>query len=172
MGGNDKQRGKTLGRVLGSALLPLAMTALAAGCPGVLEDPDRFLDAGTSFACPDIPGELFPKSCGGMICHEGDKAAGGLDLVAPNVEARLIDKKARDCPGILLDPIVPEASLIYTKLLPLPACGSPMPLGRPAFTLEERDCVRDWIAEQTPTGPEDDGGNMEDAGDAGDAAPE
>jgi len=144
-----------------AALLLLAAAGLVAGCPGVLEDPDRFLEAGTPFVCPDIPAELFPKSCGGMICHEGAAPAAGLDLVAPGLEDRVVDKKGRDCPGILADPILPEASLLYKKLLPLPDCGSPMPLGRPAFTPEERDCVREWIASQSPTPPDTDAGDAE-----------
>jgi hypothetical protein len=134
-------------RALTAALLPLVITLMAAGCPGRLEDPDRFLDGG-GFTCPDIENDLFPKSCGGSICHEGAEAAAGLDLVAPGVVSRLVDKMGRDCPGILVDPVVPESSLLYEKLLPLPDCGSPMPLGRPALTPDELACVRDWIAAQ------------------------
>jgi hypothetical protein len=166
---HDQERRLNRRRALATALAGLVMTALAAGCPGVLEDPDRFLDGGADGICPDIPGELFPKSCGGSICHQGAEPAAGLDLVAPDVAARVVDQKGRDCPGILADPIVPEASLIYTKLLPLPDCGSPMPLGRPLLTDAELQCVRNWIAEQTPTGPVLDAG---DEGDEGDAAPE
>lgn len=132
---------------------PLLLVALVSGCPGKLADPDRFLDGG-EFACPDIPTELFPQSCGGnKICHEGAEAAAGLDLVSPGVVERVVDKKARDCPGILADPVLPEASLLFTKLSPATACGSPMPLGKPAFSEAEKDCLRDWIEAQTPTAP-------------------
>ena len=135
-------------------LLPLGLASLGAGCPGTLEDPDRFLNGG-NYVCPDIPNELFVKSCGGAkICHEGAEPAAGLDLISDGVIGRLVDKKGRDCPGILVDPVLPEASLIYTKLSPATSCGSPMPLGRPAFTDEEKLCIRNWIAEQTPTSPE------------------
>lgn len=142
---------RALRRAVASALLPLVMTLLAAGCPGRLEDPDRFLDGG-GFTCPDIVTELFPKSCGGSICHEGAEPAAGLDLIAPNVVERLVDKMGRDCPGILVDPVVPESSLLYEKLQPLPSCGSPMPIGKPTLTPEELACVRDWISAQVPTG--------------------
>jgi len=146
-------------------LVALASAWLFAGCPGTLEDPDRFLDGQIPFTCPDLPGELFPKSCGGKICHEGSMAAAKLDLVSPGVVTRLVDQKGQACPGLLVDPNLPESSLLYQKLLPLPACGSPMPLGKPALTIDELQCVRDWISTQTPTGPV-----VEDAGAPGDAA--
>ena len=137
---------------LGPSLLflaPLLATAVLAGCPGVLEDPDRFLD-GAPFVCPDVTGELFVQRCGGSICHAGSSPAAGLDLVEPGVAERLVNQMGRDCPGILVDPIDPEGSLLYDKLTPDTACGSPMPLGRPMFTAEELECVRDWIAAQGP----------------------
>lgn len=166
---NDKPLRSSLVRGLAFALLPLGLAALASGCPGELEDPDRFIDGG--FTCPDVPNELFKNSCGGAkICHEGAEPAAGLDLVSPGVEERLIDKKGRDCPGILVDPVLPESSLIYTKLSPSTSCGSPMPLGRPAFTAAELECVRNWIAKQTPTAPAEDAGDSMDAGDITDAA--
>lgn len=122
------------------------------GCPGELENPERFLDGGASGTCPDIH-ELFVQRCAGSICHEGANAAAGLDLIAPDVESRIVDKPARDCPGLLADPVLPEASLIYQKLLPLPDCGSPMPIGKPAFNGLELECVREWIAGLSPTNP-------------------
>ena len=140
---------RLLSRTMLSALVIAGAAFLFLGCPGELENPERFLDGGTA-ACPDITGKLFPQRCGGSICHEGKDAAAGLDLVAPGVESRLVDKPARDCPGLLVDPILPESSLLYKKLLPLPDCGSPMPIGRPTLTFDELECVREWIAAQTP----------------------
>ena len=58
------------------------------GCPGELENPERFIDGGIPQTCPDITRELFPQRCAGSICHEGTNPAGGLDLIAPDVEAR------------------------------------------------------------------------------------
>jgi len=132
--------------IVGGAILFL-------GCPGELENPERFLDGGIPQSCPDIPSEIFAKRCAGSICHEGANAAAGLDLVAPNLESRLVDVKAQACPGLLVDPMLPEASLIYQKLLPLPDCGSPMPIGKPALSSFEVECVREWIATRTPTNP-------------------
>jgi hypothetical protein len=134
-------------------LLTIAGAAiLFLGCPGELENPERFIDPNAPQACPDIVQELFVMRCAGSICHEGAEAAAGLDLIAPNVESRLIDVKGRDCSGLLVDPVLPEASLLYQKLLPLPDCGSPMPLGTPALNGFELECVREWIATRTPTG--------------------
>jgi hypothetical protein len=137
--------------------LPLVMITGAAilflGCPGELENPERFLDGNTPQSCPDITQELFVQRCGGSICHEGAEPAAGLDLIAPNVESRLVDVEGRDCPGLLVDPVLPEASLLYQKLLPLPDCGSPMPIGKPTLTGFELECVREWIATRMPASP-------------------
>jgi len=139
--------------VLPTFAVAVASCFLFLGCPGELENPERFLDGGLPLACPDIPNELFVKSCAGSICHEGANPAAGLDLIAPDVESRLVDKPGRDCPGLLVDPVLPEASLLYQKLLPLPECGSPMPVGKPALNGFELECVREWIATRTPPTP-------------------
>lgn len=134
-------------------ILPLVIITGAAnlflGCPGELENPERFIDENLPQACPDIVQQLFVMRCAGSICHEGAEPAAGLDLISPNVESRLVDVEGRDCPGLLVDPVLPETSLLYQKLLPLPDCGSPMPIGKPALTGFELECVREWIATRT-----------------------
>jgi hypothetical protein len=131
-------------------ILPLVVVAgtanLFLGCPGELENPERFIDENLPQACPDIVQQLFVMRCAGSICHEGAEPAAGLDLISPNVESRLVNVEGRDCPGLLVDPVLPETSLLYQKLLPLPDCGSPMPIGKPALTGFELECVREWIA--------------------------
>ncbi len=138
--------GMTALTIFGAAILLL-------GCPGELENPERFLDGGIPQSCPDIPSELFVQRCAGSICHEGANAAAGLDLISPNVENRLVDVPGRDCNGLLADPVLPETSLLYLKLLPLPDCGSPMPIGKPALNGFELECVREWIATRTSPSP-------------------
>lgn len=131
-------------------LVPLLLAAIplmATGCPGRLENPERFVDGGP-FECPDVVKELFPQRCGGSICHEGAMPAAGLDLVKPGVVDRLVNKQAAYCKGILADPMDPEGSLLYLKMSPGPPCGSPMPLGGEPLTEAELGCVRDWIGEQ------------------------
>jgi hypothetical protein len=135
------------------AVILAGAAILFLGCPGELENPERFLDGGGLETCPDIPKEIFVQRCAGSICHEGANAAAGLDLIAPDVESRLVDKQARDCQGLLVDPAKPEASLMYQKLLPLPACGAPMPIGKPALEGFELECVREWIATRMPANP-------------------
>ncbi len=146
-------RSRFVRTVLPTFALAAASCLLFMGCPGELEDPERFLDGGIPQSCPDIPNGLFVKSCAGSICHEGANAAAGLDLIAPNVESRLVDIPGRDCPGLLVDPVLPETSLLYQKLLPLPGCGSPMPIGKPQLNGFELECVREWIATRTPSTP-------------------
>jgi hypothetical protein len=150
MAGN---RSRFMPMVIPAFTLIAASSIVFLGCPGELDDPERFVDGGFPQSCPDIPKELFVKRCAGSICHEGANAAAGLDLIAPNVESRLVNKPGRDCPGLLVDPVLPEASLLYEKLLPLPACGSPMPVGKPALNGFELECVREWIATRVPKNP-------------------
>lgn len=136
------------------SLLVIAFGAVIfLGCPGELENPERFIDGGIPQVCPDIYKDVFLKRCAGSICHEGANAAAGLDLIAPDVEKRLVDVPGRDCQGLLVDPVLPETSLLYDKLLPLPNCGSPMPIGKPALTGFELECVREWIASRMPPNP-------------------
>ncbi len=139
--------------ILPTLALAAASCLLFLGCPGELEDPERFVDGGFPRFCPDIPKVLFVQRCAGSICHEGANAAAGLDLIAPNVEGRLVDIPGRDCPGLLVDPVLPETSLLYQKLLPLPNCGSPMPIGKPVLDGFELECVREWISTRMPAAP-------------------
>jgi hypothetical protein len=125
------------------------------GCPtgGTLEDPDRFV-GGTSCDAK----ALLQERCAGSICHEGNDALGGVDLVADGVEARLVGVPAsyenvetnpEDCPTnspeLLIDPNNVEASLLLTKLLGTHACGDPMPIPNPpGLTEAEIECLTQW----------------------------
>lgn len=151
-----------------------------AGCPGTLEDPERFQidaseagapavagSAGTagsagsagsagqtgqagSDACGDVPARIFVPTCGGTGCHSVKAPQQGLDLVSPDVASRIVGETAKTCLSILADPANPEGSLMYQKLLPKPACGVQMPLARPPLSAADVACVRAWIAAQTP----------------------
>jgi len=148
--------------VLGTALGVL----LLAGCPGTLDDKQRFLvdggsagrgsddaaapadsDAGLG-ACGDVVTRIFVPSCGGTGCHGATGAQQDLDLVSPGVAARVVGVSGVSCATTLADPANPEASLIYQKLSPTPPCGAPMPLARPSLSDEDAACVLAWIAAQ------------------------
>jgi hypothetical protein len=45
----------------------------------------------------------------------------------------------------LIDKAQPEQSLLYTKLMPQPTCGTRMPTASGALTAPEMACVLDWI---------------------------
>lgn len=163
---------------LALAMLAACAPALLAGCPGTLEDKDSFLrdaagvdgahdamgsntgdatgkDAATlaesgadAGPCGDVPARIFVPSCGGNGCHGAMASQNGLDLVSSGVATRLVGVTAKGCSATLADPKNPELSLIYTKLLPNPPCGSQMPLARPLLSAEDVACVRAWIAAQ------------------------
>ena len=126
--------------------------ALAAGCAGELEDPERFTD------CP--PGfveQMFASRCGGA-CHGGEDPEAGLDLVSADVPARLINGASQTpmCNGRML--IAPEASdpsehLLVDKLSETPSCGSRMPLNGEPLSSEELECVRRWVDLQLEYAP-------------------
>lgn len=147
------------------------------GCPGTLEDKQRFLaaagsagatsggrDGGSSAAgsdagpdpdagpdlgpCGDVVARIFVPSCGGTGCHGATAAQQDLDLVSPGVAQRVVGVPGLGCSTLLADPANPEASLIYQKLSPTPPCGSPMPLARPALGDEDAACILAWIAAQ------------------------
>ena len=76
----------------------------------------------------------------------------GFDVVSPNIGVRLsnADAKTTECLGEkLIDPVTPDKSVVYTKLLPTdpPRCGQVMPPpGVGALTPDEIECVRQWVA--------------------------
>jgi hypothetical protein len=128
--------------------LVAALALLAAGCPGRLRDKERFLtDAGGS-GCGDVVATIFVPKCGATICHGGPSPQQGLDLVSPDVAARVVGVSAKGCAGTLADPDDPAGSLLYTKLAPNPPCGSQMPLAALPLSDAQAACILDWIAAQ------------------------
>jgi hypothetical protein len=94
---------------------------------------------------------FFEERCGGAICHsDGESTAAGLDLTSPGVEQRVSGAAGSGCVGVLADPSNPEASLLYTKVLDAPTCGTRMPLTGDPLTEDELSCVRDWISGLLP----------------------
>ena len=117
------------------------------GCPGTIDDIDRFKTSAGS-AC-DVEGNLFPTKCADALCHNPTDHVAGLDLVSPGVPSRVVGQTASpmdECVGeLIVDPADPENSLIYSKLLEPPPCGTRMPFTKPELSEEEKQCVLDWI---------------------------
>lgn len=126
--------------------LPLLL--VVAACTGKDDSDTDTGDTGVASTCPDIP-ELFEQKC--ELCHSGEDASAGLDLVSAGWENGVIDVEGQLCEGVLADPARPSESLLYTKLFEEPDCGARMPQGGDAFTEHEMRCVRDWIAGLVPT---------------------
>ncbi len=134
--------------------LALASAVFIAGCPGLLGDTQPYVAArldATTPAPPMCPAgvsveDLFARRCATSRCHD-DARAGGLDLRAPGLAARLIGAPSTGCAkSPLADPEDPDGSNLYLKLFSEPPCGDRMPLGAPALSASEAECVRDWIA--------------------------
>lgn len=149
-----------------TSTLSTVAALLVAGCPtgADLEDPDSFF----ADSCDATP--IFESSCGTNLCHETEDGLapfGGVDLLAPGVEERLLNRPAsyenvhdpgacpRGQPELLIDTENPEESLLLTKLTGEHACGEAMPTPNPPNELSEQniDCVRRWIADLVADAP-------------------
>lgn len=143
--------------------LLIVVAALAAGCAGELNDPERFTgeavdassggvadadpgapDADSVPACGDVQPDIIVPRCSGGACHDAAAPAAGLDLGSPDVGARLIGV-ASACNGLLLiDPNDRPASYLLEKLAPSPTCGGQMPPGAP-LSAADLACVIEWV---------------------------
>ena len=131
--------------------LSLVLLSLA-GCPGRLEDPDRFVGNnpgdGSVTSCTigvsNVEGQLLRARCATANCHDRAVHAGGLDMASPGLVDRQLNAQAMGCPGRVL--VVPGAGEGYLlDKLRTPQCGARMPLGSQAFTASEILCVQSWM---------------------------
>ena len=142
----------------GSAVLPLT------GCPGSLDDPERFLQAScggpgqptcTSTNGPmlePIQTDVLIPRCGFSGCHVQPNAQGDLDLASGGLRARVqsMTSSTALCRGQKM--VVtgdPDASLLYNKLSGTPRCGVIMPLTG-GIPQSEKDRIRLWIQTLPP----------------------
>jgi hypothetical protein len=133
------------------------------GCPGSLEDPERFRispcdPSDPSMTCTsttppppptteDIAASIFLPRCALAGCHAPPNVQGDLELGGVDVESRLfaVTSSTAICNGRVLVVVGnADASLLFGKLAPVPPCGSPMPLGS-MLSDAERGSVRAWI---------------------------
>lgn len=141
------------------AVVAVALVATClAGCPGRLEQPERFGPGGARDGGADPTGDgggtgeidvraMLVTSCGGSGCHGSASPALGLDLESDGIEARLVGVSAVGCPTrVLVDASDPSASFLLEKVTDAtPECGGRMPLLRDQLTTEEQDALRAWI---------------------------
>jgi hypothetical protein len=156
--GSDRQ---TVQRWLlgGLGVLGFGGLLLLAGCPGNLEDPQRFEGAATDTgpAVPSCLTTIFNGRCGTSVCHSGSAPGGDLDLLSPGVASRLINVTADhaqvDMDGgttcvsdKYVDTQNPAASWLLLKLNGgQGTCGLAMPETPPSLTTTQLQCVSDWI---------------------------
>ncbi len=139
------------------------------GCPGALEDPERFLpvDAGGPCTVEDVEPIIFGNTCGGAGCHQafdgGSAASNNLDLIAPGIKAR-IKGQTSSCSNI------PMAAYLLEKISKTQTCaGSRMPLGKSALSKNQIGCIEAWVAsvlDGGATAPVDAGSGTRDGGSA------
>lgn len=125
--------------------------ALVAGCAGELDNPARFA------SCP--PGsveQLFQARCqsaDGKGCHGSAMPDAELDLVSPGVGERVRGLTSKSlCEGRALVEESGGTHLLVEKIDGA-TCGSPMPLGQPALSPNEIECVRRWVDELAEAAP-------------------
>jgi hypothetical protein len=109
-------------------LVAVGLLALA-GCPGRLDDPERFMCHAET--------DIFEKTCGTAGCHDAMTKQNGLDLASPGIAMR-ISTQVSTCMNI------PLIQLIPNKLTATPACGATMPVGAP-LTTDQVNCVDEYI---------------------------
>jgi hypothetical protein len=133
----------------------VALVVACVGCPANLEDPGRFSLDGAAPAdgttgCGDIPQTLFIPTCATSLCHSTSTKQQGLDLQSPDLASRLVSVPSTEGAGLLIDPSMPSASVLYTKLTATPPFGVRMPFNLPALDDATVACVLQWVNEQVP----------------------
>ena len=129
----------------------IGASILLAGCPGELQDPDRFViepGDGDYVDCLTYTESMLVKDCALSGCHDSVTTSEGLDLESTNIGGRLLGIEDSNCGGPLITPSAPDESMLYLKMTDDPPCGSRMPLGLAPATAAELDCVLEWIAAQ------------------------
>lgn len=139
-------------RVLAAVGFALAAALALAACPGKLDDGDKLLHMGEGGQpdCADAP-NILQKNCAGSDCHSPPNPQQGLDLISPDVGARVVDHFASGCSGNLADPTDPEGSVLYLKLGDMPPCGERMPKGAAPLSSDDLLCIRRWITRLQPS---------------------
>ncbi|AUX41940.1 hypothetical protein SOCE26_033650 [Sorangium cellulosum] len=102
---------------------------------------------GVEDMCPPSIPAFLTEACAQGGCHDMGGAKAGLVMTA-GWETMVVNRGTTSCNGAqLLVPGNPDASAIYTKMLPTPPpqCGIRMPAGQMPISDPDIMCVRDWI---------------------------
>jgi hypothetical protein len=131
----------------------LVATALVAGCAGSIDDPRQYTDASLMFECDpaiDVQRDIVQPRCGS--CHGALAPAGNLDMVSPEIGERLYGVAASTCKDqVLVDVQNVFWGFLFEKVASDdPTCGTQMPMGEPALTQAELDCLHLWLASEYP----------------------
>ncbi|MFL5320088.1 MAG: hypothetical protein ACJ790_10575 [Myxococcaceae bacterium] len=131
------------------------------GCPGSLENPERFLDGGTDagssggYVCPSanlkVKTALINVKCGNAGCHDANTQSGGLDLASANAPERLVNIPSAGCAGKTL--VTADGGFLIEKIHPSPQCGVQMPSGS-SLSATEQQCLVEWAAHISSGGAE------------------
>lgn len=146
----------------------LLVLALLGGCPGELQDPERFgvaprPDSGSdsggqdgaptdsggdagSAECGDTLNELVKARCGGTSACHGSGTGTAFNVDAADLAASLVDIETPRCEGeVLVDSNDVSNSFVLKVLAPGAPCGvSQMPVGG-ALSAEETACFAQWL---------------------------
>jgi hypothetical protein len=126
----------------------------AAPAPPVMADAGARPDAPAAAEswCKDsteVIARILQPKCG--ACHSASTKAGALDLVTPDVAARLIDvpAAATSCRNEMLVTMTPQVGGFFFDKLEraVDNCGERMPAaGLPWLPAIEVQCLKDWLS--------------------------
>lgn len=158
------------------------LLAAPAGCPGTLNDPERFLDQEGGSASGggssgggtcDAPDMIFAGTCAVAGCHTASSAAtaGNLDLTdltPANVAQRLINVPASGMMSVLrINTADPAQSALITKLSSPPPFGLQMPYGGSMLSANQIQCITSWVDAQAASTTDDGGTASSTSGSSG-----
>jgi hypothetical protein len=117
-------------------------------------------DGGNVDSGPDTlqcaPLDVLNRHCATAGCHDAaPTAAASLDLLSPNIERRLLNRRSlfrRDY--FLIDSEIPEESALLAKVNPPVPYGGQMPPG-PALSQEDKMCLARWVNQVSLAGAPD-----------------
>ncbi|WP_437639836.1 hypothetical protein [Sorangium sp. So ce854] len=154
--GGDTQGAGTPAATTGGGGTPAATTggdpaATTGGDPAATTGGDPAATTATTgggpTGCAEAPAMITMK-CATAGCHDANSKQAGVSLASGWENA--IRGLTSSCGGMVLVPGDPDASSIYTKVLPTPPCNNRMPLGAAPLSDQETACLHDFIAALAP----------------------